>query len=147
MFRDSQLIAFYAELRRQAAGRQRFSGFYWPPLETIAGPHAYAAFAALCARGWLTERVIPNTYGHVEYTFRPAPLDDLEYPDSAQAVAEGWGIFWSDSRGWEIQRDDAQRTFATDADALAHVRSHAAAGSAYHQQCLAFVAAHQAQPE
>lgn len=61
------------------------------------------------------------------------------YPPSAQAVAEGWGIFWSDARGWEIQRVDHCGTFDSDEDAVAHVKARATAGSEYHQACLRFL--------
>ncbi len=58
--------------------------------------------------------------------------------DQTRAMAEGWCVMWSDSRGqFEIQRDDEQPTFARDDDALAHVAKAAAAGSDYHREALA----------
>ncbi len=60
-------------------------------------------------------------------------------PSSLRGMNEGWGIFWSDSRGWELQRDDGARVFETDDDALDFVKAKAAAGSAYHRDCLAFL--------
>ncbi len=63
------------------------------------------------------------------------------YPDSHQALAEGWCIIWSDSRArYEIQRDDDQARFASDDEARAHVEACARVGSLYHSACLAFVA-------
>ena len=67
---------------------------------------------------------------------------DADYPDSAQAIAEGWCIIWSDSRAcWEIQADDDQTAFRSDDEARAFVEIQAASGSDYHQRCLAFVSA------
>lgn len=48
------------------------------------------------------------------------------------ADAEGWGVF----NDGEIQRDDEANKFASDADALAHVKARAAAGSAPHHEAL-----------
>lgn len=63
----------------------------------------------------------------------------IDYPDSRQAMSEGWGIFWSDSRGWEIQRDDERATFPTDDDARDHVRRRASEGFEYHRHVLRFL--------
>lgn len=71
--------------------------------------------------------------------FKDAAATGTDYPASQQAVEEGWCIIWSDTRGWEIQRDDEQKIFATDDDAQAYVEAQAAQGSAYHRQALDFV--------
>jgi hypothetical protein len=51
------------------------------------------------------------------------------------AMAEGWAIFNAEDRP-EIQTDDDNPKHATDADAIAHVRRLANAGSALHRAAL-----------
>jgi hypothetical protein len=48
------------------------------------------------------------------------------------AQAEGWGVF----NGCEIQRDDDRDVFASDDEAIAHVRELADAGSAFHRAAI-----------
>jgi hypothetical protein len=57
--------------------------------------------------------------------------------DNAQAIVEGWDVFDVDSTGYlEIERDDEQGHFTSDAEALLHVVERARAGSAYHRAAL-----------
>lgn len=63
----------------------------------------------------------------------------VEPPDPGQGLDEGWLIVFSDSRGWEIQRDDETGRFSTDDDAFEHVTAQARGGSFYHLAALAFV--------
>ena len=75
-YTEDQIEAFYAELKRQAAaGRdpRKFSGFYWGPLNAIAGGRAFEVFGILRARSWIVSRTIPNTYGHQEHELTREP--------------------------------------------------------------------------
>ncbi len=69
MFTETQISDFLAELMRQAKGKSYLSGFYWVPLEKIAGPKAHEVFFILMKRGLLREEVIPGTYGDCIYHF------------------------------------------------------------------------------
>jgi hypothetical protein len=52
---------------------------------------------------------------------------------------EGWAIFWTSDDELQIQMDDDAQDFASDEEALAHVKRLAREGSAIHQLALQIV--------
>ena len=73
-----------------------------------------------------------------------ASLDSYEWDgeDSAKACSEGWDVFWTDERGYEIERIDApedgsEPVFDGDDAALEFVLSRARNGHSLERQALA----------
>lgn len=58
--------------------------------------------------------------------------------NEAQAVSEGWALFDVDGR-LQLQKDDEQAKFESDADAIIFVALKAHAGSAYHRAALEWI--------
>lgn len=88
-----------------------------------------------------------NTIHDVIRTWRPGKaawpehgLTAAEWSTSDQVAAEfeGWAIFWGDVRGLEIARcdDDPGERFASDEEALQHVKKRAGEGSDMHKRAL-----------
>jgi hypothetical protein len=73
-------------------------------------------------------------------TAPPLIVGSLRGFSNASAEQEGWGVFLnSDTRRHEIQRLDEEAVFASDEQALAHVRERAGAGSFPHKAALELV--------
>ena len=72
-------------------------------------------------------------------------MPDRAHFDNAIAFDQGWGIFdcyGSENGPWQLQRLDESDRFLTDIEAWRLVVDQAAAGSAYHQTALQFIADH-----
>jgi hypothetical protein len=70
-YTPEQIIRVYDYLRHDVAGdRPTFTGGYnWRELDKITNGRAVGVFGCLVRLGWLSERIIPHTYGHAEFTF------------------------------------------------------------------------------
>lgn len=65
----------------------------------------------------------------------PSPVIDVA---NFEQLDKGWDLFdVNGSELYEIQRDDEMAIFASDDDAIDHVRKHAALGSKRHIEALA----------
>lgn len=113
--------------------------FQWEHAPAFPEPSQVTAAAVAGLELLARMPLAPRSDGFLETVSRPAVQVGIRQPfDQTQATAEGWLLANEDTREPEIQRDDEAKgfPFATDEEAVAHVRERAAAGSAYHQEAL-----------
>lgn len=61
------------------------------------------------------------------------------HEDQERALAEGWGVFDNSDYGLRIERFDSAAIFASDVEAIKHVRALSDSGDALARKALRFV--------
>ena len=89
------------------------------------------------------DALLPTPHDH-ERDVMPMTEQEWNIEHSEEAASQGWGLFDSDSRGLEIERDDDAGIFDSDEDALKYVERQAARGNACAVEALRLVAEAQA---